>query len=747
MSEAGLGSGNANDRNLLDFFMVDMDPTGAAVITFADDHNDFDAHTYVTRQSSGPGLLASSPNITPSSCAPVSFDHNPMRKASDPEVTDFRLDAQFGRRVTEPADAPVDIVGIKYIDTVLTSNQRAVGARMYVSLMTNPPPIGFHWFAWFTANAQNNLFDRGQSFYLEASTDPTDSASSLAPRFFYGTSSRQGDGSIGLTRKGAADAGGFDPLAGTVTMYLGLNKINAIANPPIGDGSRLIGLKGLTWFGRFSQTVNAQVTTTTLTGSDIERDYTRGGIPFTLKTNPIFSVSPTSLDFGRVLVGSSKKDSLTVSNPGTSTLVISSVTSDNSAFTVTPASGSVAPAGSQKYYVTFTASSVASQSGNITFTHNAKESPGAVPVTGSGYTITAYDCNDTAITSFGGWHTVSDARATNGYYCRNVGANKSTGAYLSFGFTGFRADIQLARGPRGGNAQVSIDGVSQGKLEFFRPAADPAHPDKSGKTDLTFGLFASYAVTQGSHTLRLDILNDSAAAGNTKRDMDYVDGFVVYGGGTQGTATIRESSTQSNGTAGGGGTNSNSSSSGNAILMTGVLEVPDAGNLDLKLVNPLGLPVAQSTGLNATEVVRYVPTVAGVFNFQVVNATLNPTSYTLYTINTTPVVALPKTATRVQEEKPKSFALEQNHPNPFNPSTLIRYQLPAESYVTLKVYDLLGQEITTLVDEVRDAGYWETSWDASGVGSGIYFYKLIARQKDGGQDGSFVETKRMMLVK
>src|SRR5262249_9149310 len=154
--------------------------------------------------------------------------------------------------------------------------------------------------------------------------------------------------------------------------------------------------------------------------------------------------------------------------------------------------------------------------------------------------------NDTAITSFGGWHTVTDARATNGYYCRNVGAGKSTGAYLSFTFTGFRADIQLVRGPRGGNAEVSIDGASQGKLEFCRPPTDPLHPDKSGKSDLTFGLVAGYPTSPGTHTLRLDIANDSVAAGSMKRDMDYVDGFLVYGGTTQGSATIRESSTQTN---------------------------------------------------------------------------------------------------------------------------------------------------------------------------------------------------------
>jgi hypothetical protein len=88
---------------------------------------------------------------------------------------------------------------------------------------------------------------------------------------------------------------------------------------------------------------------------------------------------------------------------------------------------------------------------------------------------------------------------------------------------------------------------------------------------------------------------------------------------------------------------------------------------------------------------------------------------------------------------PKTFLLEQNYPNPFNPSTTIRYQLPVASEVKLEVYDVLGKKIATLVSERQSAGSYQVVWNASGLSSGTYFYRL--------QAGTFVETKKMIMVK
>jgi hypothetical protein len=112
---------------------------------------------------------------------------------------------------------------------------------------------------------------------------------------------------------------------------------------------------------------------------------------------------------------------------------------------------------------------------------------------------------------------------------------------------------------------------------------------------------------------------------------------------------------------------------------------------------------------------------------------------------------------------PKQFLLSQNYPNPFNPTTVINYQLPMNSYVSLKVYDAIGREVATLVNEQQQAGNYSITFDASnangipsglssgisakgavpagrqGYASGVYFYTLTA--------GNFVETKKMLLTK
>jgi photosystem II stability/assembly factor-like uncharacterized protein len=88
---------------------------------------------------------------------------------------------------------------------------------------------------------------------------------------------------------------------------------------------------------------------------------------------------------------------------------------------------------------------------------------------------------------------------------------------------------------------------------------------------------------------------------------------------------------------------------------------------------------------------------------------------------------------------PKEFALHQNYPNPFNPATNIQFDLPRESFVTLKVFDIRGKEVNTLVSENRQAGSYYITFDASALASGVYFYKITA--------GDFAKTMKMVLVK
>jgi hypothetical protein len=87
----------------------------------------------------------------------------------------------------------------------------------------------------------------------------------------------------------------------------------------------------------------------------------------------------------------------------------------------------------------------------------------------------------------------------------------------------------------------------------------------------------------------------------------------------------------------------------------------------------------------------------------------------------------------------QEFSLWQNFPNPFNPTTVIRYQLPVRSHVILKLYDEIGREVSVLVDGMEQAGFHEASIDGSGLASGMYFYTLIA--------GEFRSVKKFLLLR
>ena len=113
-----------------------------------------------------------------------------------------------------------------------------------------------------------------------------------------------------------------------------------------------------------------------------------------------------------------------------------------------------------------------------------------------------------------------------------------------------------------------------------------------------------------------------------------------------------------------------------------------------------------------------------------------------------PLFSIPGLETNIKDQitsineqtiQPGLFELYQNYPNPFNPSTKISWQSPVGSWQTIKVYDVLGKQVATLVDEYRDAGSYEVEFNAVNLASGIYYYQLKA--------GDFIETRKMILLK
>ena len=98
-------------------------------------------------------------------------------------------------------------------------------------------------------------------------------------------------------------------------------------------------------------------------------------------------------------------------------------------------------------------------------------------------------------------------------------------------------------------------------------------------------------------------------------------------------------------------------------------------------------------------------------------------------------------ATSVEEEPivPERFVLQQNYPNPFNPSTTISFTIPITTEVTLKIFDVRGHEVETLINIVLSPGDYKVQWNVSGHSNGVYFYRL--------REGSFAETRKLLLLK
>ncbi|MBZ0182570.1 MAG: family 10 glycosylhydrolase [Melioribacteraceae bacterium] len=103
------------------------------------------------------------------------------------------------------------------------------------------------------------------------------------------------------------------------------------------------------------------------------------------------------------------------------------------------------------------------------------------------------------------------------------------------------------------------------------------------------------------------------------------------------------------------------------------------------------------------------------------------------------IVSVEDSEKEITQNVPSKFMLEQNYPNPFNPTTSIEYSVPSSEYVSLKVYDVLGNEVASLVNENKTAGSYRIDFNASTLSSGVYFYKITA--------GNYTETKKMMLIK
>jgi len=254
ISEGGL-TGAAN-RNLLDYMQVCFDPVGAAVLSFADDHNDYTGQTYLTRQISGPSINGG--NIP--AAIPGAMLARPPGEAAPPlvpgpfgeQVTDYMGDVTDALLVRTGTPDPLDILNIKYSSVVDPVEGLSIVATLKVSDLTVVPPAAY-WRMHFTVNAPNSVMsptgqftfgvsDRGDQFYVEATTDPQGTRS-----YNWGTAVRAGDGTVSYTQRGTLNRGAFNPAGNTISLRIAASQLNqylaSVNHPLIKSGTTLVGLR------------------------------------------------------------------------------------------------------------------------------------------------------------------------------------------------------------------------------------------------------------------------------------------------------------------------------------------------------------------------------------------------------------------------------------------------------------------------------------------------------------------------
>ena len=266
-------TGESPNRNLIDYFQVNFDPQGAAVIGYTDDHNDFYGHCYVARQISGPSIkggnlprvregsgLPAQPFAVPGATPPPGGGVTPQAMQPGPggeQVTDFAYDEDSGLLAVGPEPSAVDIITIKYSATTV-AHVTSISATTKVSDLSIIPPNAT-WRMYFTANApetgvinisgnsySKGLSDDGDQFFIQASTDATG-----VPSYQYGTTVRNFDGSTTDTVVGTADSGSINQTNLTITVGVSATKLNAIltaaGHPLIAKHSVFCGLRGFSF--------------------------------------------------------------------------------------------------------------------------------------------------------------------------------------------------------------------------------------------------------------------------------------------------------------------------------------------------------------------------------------------------------------------------------------------------------------------------------------------------------------------
>ena len=467
-----------------------------------------------------------------------------------------------------------------------------------------------------------------------------------------------------------------------------------------------------------------------------------GWILKTKDTLKAFTIFPTSKNFGDVYADSTKTDSVTVYNTGLTTLNISSVVSDNILFTVTPTSASIAPSLGNKFYITFAPVSKDAQIANLTFTHNGPSSPDHIALSGNGI------AQSFAVAK--GWNMVSipivpiDNRKEivfntaissafrylndSGYVVRDS-IFHGIGYWLKYN----NADRFELNGEWVNSDTIPVETGWNMIGSVSKPIA--VNTIGTNPTDMVlsdyFGYDNSYYIADSikpgkGFWVKTDrpgslMLNPSSLAkiNNTHQDIRGESNKLIF---RDNQGKMQELYFTNQG-------------EGNIIGRYDLPPIPPDGSFDVRYASGRMLETFNN-GINDEYSIlissaEYPLTISWEIKEQASDEVLRvgekeislSSNGSIQILNQKSQIALGKAKIT---ELPKNFLLEQNSPNPFNPSTTIHYQLPVDSRVTLKVFDVLGQEVATLVNEDKKAGRYEVELDGSKLSSGVYFYRLQA---------------------
>ncbi|MBI3364953.1 MAG: choice-of-anchor D domain-containing protein, partial [Ignavibacteriae bacterium] len=583
---------------------------------------------------------------------------------------------------------------------------------------------------------------------------------------------------------------------------------------------------------------------------------------------PVFVVHPPSIDFGNSLVGITQTDCVVVANTGTADLMISGVTSDNSAFNATPTSATIHRQDSLKFEISFDPSAVGSTSGHIIFVHNTDTSPDSVDVSGTGLDSTRF-----RTATADDWASAIDAKGKHKAYPRKPDkvffklrmvaptpspstANldlsfnipiASLKAYTSdlkgdtLAYASLTADAKKKiwrytfNPPLAGGTFFQIDGVGlQGKLVKVKYVWTDAGLSNPVKGSIPDGLSGFGGNQVGLPRPNLVNISDELFPKGFGQPTPYFSDLnpLILGipQGAKGAKSVKllksgnvvksfvDEKTNTKHTQGPSCLDTFNDPSKPISSQQSVLSpLKKNDNLFAELLAlKLNLAASATTkfppGLDALtfddpndpanpfntklvrDIAKYIDSLLSCLTLQDIPASRQQALDVLQKINGAfadggnqkdTISFLPKT--RLQGVKPiaqvaflhktpgivpESFAaydvnntdiplmyvLYQNYPNPFNPTTIIRFDLPEPSVVTLKVFNVLGQQVALPIEyQVMEDGVHEVEFDGQALPSGVYFYQVIASgnvnddgeitPRDAGAGHQFTDIKKMLLIR